>query len=130
MNEHRGREYEILESLLTQNESVMVHVAERRLGGARLLEPAHAFATNKRIIIIRRGVLGFHHDFKIISYSNITEIILEHGIRYSRVHFTLQGEAASEEQKKWLIGLDYKEALELIKFVNSIIEKPVQESRA
>ncbi len=130
MPEHTGREQEILQSLLTQGESVGVHIVERRLGGARILEPAHAFATNKRIIIIRRGIFSFHQDFKIINYSNITEIILEHGIRYSKLHFTLQGEASNTAEKKWLVGLEYREALELVKYVNSMEEKPVQDTRA
>jgi hypothetical protein len=96
---------------------------------ARILEPAYAFATSKRIIIIRRGILGFHQDFKVINYRNITKIVFEHGIMFSKLHFTLQGGTQEPGEKKWLIGLKYKEALEFVRYVNMMEQKPVQDSR-
>lgn len=117
-----GRVYEILNSLLEEGETVNSHIVERRLGGARMLEPANLFAMNRRILIIRGGVLRFHQDFKMINYGNITEVIVEHGILFSKLHFTLQGEASNPGEKKWLVGLRYKEALALVKFVNTKIE--------
>ena len=122
-----SRELDILGTLLTPGELVKVHIVEKRLGGARMLEPANVFATDRRIIIIRRGVLGFHQDFKIIDYSNITEIVLKNGIRYSKLHFALKGEVADPTGKRWLVGLDYKEALGLVRFVNGMVEKPTQQ---
>lgn len=124
-----GRIYEIFESLLESGETVKYHLVERRLGGARMLEPSNVFATDRRIIIIRGGILRVHQDFKIIGYDNITEIILENGIFFSRLHFTLQGESADPSNKKWLVGLNYKEALELVKFVNAMISKHHRETK-
>jgi hypothetical protein len=126
LDKEKNRVYEILKSLLENDETVSYHLAERRLGGARIFEPAHVFTTNKKIIIIRGGILHIHQDFKIINYGNITEIVLENGILFSRLHFTLQGESTDPNEKKWLVGLKYKEALELVRFVNTMIEKPAQ----
>ena len=125
----KGKEHELLNSVLEDDEKVGIEITERRLGGARLLEPAHVFATNKRIIIIRRGIFGFHQDFKIINYSSITSVSLENGIMFSRMHFTLQGEGDDTSDKKWIVGLHYQDALNLMKFVNKLEEKPLAEKR-
>ena len=94
-----------------------------------MFEPANVFATDRRIIIIRGGILRVHQDFKIISYGNITEIVLEHGFVFSKLHFTLQGEPSDPEEKKWLVGLRYEEALDLVRFVNKIISSKHYEGR-
>jgi len=122
------KEYAMLKAILGEDETVDLEIIEHRLGGARLLEPAHAFATNQGIIIIRKGVLGFHRDFKIIRYDAITEVRLERGPLFCKMHFSLQGEQSeSEDSQKWLVGLRYNDAIELTQFVNKIIEMPVKE---
>ena len=130
MIDEKSREYQILKSLLTENEKVGVEVVERRLGGAPLLHPLHAYATNQRIIIIKGGIIfGIHQDFKVINYKNITEIKLERGIKFCRLHFSLEGEMQEGGATKWLVGLRYKDALEMIRFVNEMEAKPVEEKR-
>lgn len=126
MAKENDRVKEILDSLMVPGETIGAQVVESRFGGAKLLEPAHVFATNKRILIIRQGFMHAYQDFKIINYNNITEIILENRMMFSRMHFTLQGETAIPGEKKWLVGLNYKDALALVRFVNSMLGKPAE----
>jgi len=46
------------------------------------------------------------------------------------MHFTLEGENEADSQK-WLIGLVYKEALAMVRYVNDIVDKrkPLKESK-
>jgi len=120
----KTREYGVLRDLLGSDERVGVEVAERRLGGARPLGPAHAYATNKRIIIIRNYRLWIHKTIKILKYDNITETRLERGALFCKLHFSLIGEQAErEENLKWLVGLRYKDALGLIEYVHMMEKK-------
>lgn len=103
----------------------MLEVVEHRIGGWRIFEPAHAYATNKRIIIVRRHLLGIHRSLKTIGYEHITEVIVEKGIIFCKVHFSLIGESVeTAEGIKWISGLSYKDALDLVRFVNKTKEKP------
>jgi hypothetical protein len=119
------REREVLATLIGANEKVEIEAIEHRLGGARFFEPAHAFATSYRMIIIRGGIFKFQQGFKIISYQNITEIKVERDFLFgfSKVHFSLQGETL-EDSKKWLVGIKYAEAVNLVRFVNEMKQKP------
>jgi hypothetical protein len=124
------REYRILSELLEPDEVVGVELVERRLGGAKWLGTAHAYATNHRVIIIRRYVLGLHNSLKIIKYSDITEVKLERGLFYCKIHFSLQGESnESEESKKWFMGLIYPEALKMIRHIDRLQAKPAQRNK-
>lgn len=124
MLRHNTHEYHMLYELLGSDEKPYMEVVERRLGGAKWFGTAHAYATNKRIIIIRRYTFGLHNSLKIIKYGDVAEIKLERGIIYSKLHFALQGEQ-QEDARKWIVGLKYNEALEIIKFINRIDAKPV-----
>jgi hypothetical protein len=121
------REHQILTTLLTNNEKVGIEVVEHRLGGARFFEPAHAFATDYRVIVIRGGIFRFQEDFKIIDYQNITEIKVTRDFLFgfSKVHFSLQGES-EEDSLKWLVGIKYSDAVNLVKFVNEMKQKPYE----
>ena len=124
------REYLILKELLEPSEVVGVELVERRLGGAKWLGTAHAYATDHRIIIIRRYVLGLHKSLKIIKYADITEVKVERGLLYCRIHFALVGETEEYGQsKKWFLGIKYKEALEIIRYIDRMQAKPVTISR-
>jgi hypothetical protein len=113
------KEYAILKELLEGNEKASVEVVERRLGGAKLFGVAHAYATNGRIIIVRRYIFGLRRSLKIINFSDITEVNIDRGILFCKVHFALVGEyPKNESERKWLLGLKYGEALEIVKFVN------------
>lgn len=119
-------QYAMVKDMLTEGETVQLEVTEHRLGGARFLEPAHAFATSRQIIIVRMGVFGLHKDYKIIRYESITEVKLERGLMFARVHFSLQGEQEAEPNggMKWLVGLKYSDALSLLHLVNNMEENP------
>ncbi len=119
-------EYIIIKELLAEGESVGIEISESRLGGGRIFAPAHAFATEQRIIIVRNDFLGFKNSVKIIRYEHITEIKMERGMGYCRLHFSLIGEQVeSAEDMKWISGLRYSDALSLIQFVNKRHFKPV-----
>jgi hypothetical protein len=120
------KQYQILKELLEENEKVGVEVVERRLGGAKWFGVAHAYATNGRIIIVRRYVFGLRKSLKIIKFPDITEVNIDRGILFCRVHFALVGEhPESEADRKWLLGLKYKEALEIVRFVDKMGAKPI-----
>jgi hypothetical protein len=120
----------ILRELLANGEKVGIEIHERKLGGGRMLEPAYVYATNHRLIIIRRYVLGFHNSIKIIKYNHITEIKMERGMAYCKIHFSLIGEQAERsEQLKWVDGLKSDDALRLIEYINRIQETPVDIER-
>jgi hypothetical protein len=117
--DEKTKEHAILRELLEENEKPGVEVVERRLGGAKLFGVAHAYATNSRIIIIRRYVLGLRKSLKILKYKDIADVNIERGIMFCKVHFALIGEhQESEDSRKWLVGLKYPEVLEMVKFVN------------
>ena len=121
-----SREYTSIRELLADGESVGIEIAESRIGGGGFLAPAHAFATEQRIIIVRRDLLAFKNSVKILKYEHITEIKMERGVRFCRLHFSLVGEQAeSSEDLKWISGLYYADALKLIQFVNKRSTKPV-----
>jgi hypothetical protein len=121
------KEYEILKELIDDNERPGFEVVERRRGGARWFGVAHAYATNYRIIIIRRYILGFRKSIKIIKYSDISEVNVERGILFCKVHFSIIGEHEdSSSNRKWILGLKYDEALGIMKFVNKMSAKPAK----
>ena len=122
----------MVKDLLGDDETVQLEVIEHRLGGAKFLDPAHAFATSRQIIVVRRGLFGLHRDYKIIRYESITEVKLERGPMFARIHFSLQGEQEVEDngRAKWLVGLKYSDALELVHLVSRMEQKPVQEAKA
>lgn len=124
-----SREQGTIRELLADGESVGIEIRESRLGGGRLLAPAHVFATEHRIIIVRRDALGIRNSIKIIRYEHITEIKIERGMSFCRLHFSLIGEQAeSAEDMKWVSGLYYHDALKLIQFINRRHFKPVAEN--
>jgi len=125
-----SNEYNVIRELLSDGEVVGVEIREHRLGGGRLFAPAHAFATDQRIIIVRRDVLGLRNSVKILRYEHITEIKMERGMSFCRLHFSLIGEQIEkEEDLKWITGLYYQDALRIIQFINRIRAKPVEESK-
>jgi hypothetical protein len=116
----------MVRDLLGDGEAVQFEVSEHRLGGARLLEPAHVFATNFSIIIVRIGLFGLSKDYKMIKYESIKEVKLDRGPLFCRVHFSLQGELEDNPSaQKWLVGMRYNDALELIRVVEDK-QRPAQ----
>ena len=124
MNE-KTNEAAVLKGLLEADEHVNIEIVEHRLGGARWLWPVHAYATNNRIIMIRRHLIR-SHTIRILKYVHITEIVVEGGIFFSKIHLSLVGEQPdSKEHQKWMVGITSKDAAAFIKSINSVQEKPV-----
>ncbi len=118
----------MVSDLLSAGEVVGIEIREHRLGGGRLLAPAHAFATDQRIIIIRSDVFGISKSIKMLRYEHITEVKIERGMTFCRLHFSLIGEQQeSQENVKWITGIHYKDALMLMQFINKIHAKPIEE---
>ncbi len=124
MVREKTREYAILKDLLGADEKVVLEVVEHRLGGGRWIGPVHAYATNKRIIMIRRHIVGIHKTVKMIRYDHITEVRVERGIIFGRIHFSLIGEHEEREGNlKWLVGLTYKDSVALVNLANKMQEE-------
>ncbi len=114
-------EYRHLSEMLEPGEKVVMEVVERRLGGAPLFGVAHTYITSSRILIIRRYFLNLHHSIKIIKYSEISDLQVECGLLFCKLHFAIKGEPSIENDEgghKWLRGLLYKEAIRLINHVS------------
>lgn len=117
------REYQLLNSMLTPGEEVNIEVTERRLGGANFLGVAHAYLTSSRIIIIRRYVFSVHKSIKVIKYAEVSDLQIECGLLFCKIHFAVKGEPTTESEEsghKWLMGLRNSEAIRLINHMNQI----------
>ncbi len=121
------REYQILQDFLPQNEKPEVEIVEHALGGGRILAPAHIYATQSEIIIIRAHRIGLYRKVKVIKYNTMTGIILNRGIRFYRLHFGVIGEENAHEdenvpgnRKVWVYGLAHKEVMVLVHFLSGI----------
>jgi hypothetical protein len=122
-------EYRLLEEMLAPDEKVIMEVVERRIGGAPFFGVAHTYITNDRILIIRRYFMNVHHSIKVIKYSEISDLQIECGLVFCKIHFAIKGEPTTENDEgghKWLRGLWYKEAIRLINHVNKVdVKKPI-----
>lgn len=108
--------YATLKRVLSENEKVGAEVSENII----MIVPAHAYATSKRIIIVR-DFFHIHKSIKIIRYEDIAETRVERGIIFAKLHFGLISEPTFIEQNlKWLELLNYKETLEFVQYVNNI----------
>jgi hypothetical protein len=95
---------------------------ERRLGGARFLWPVHGYATNKRVVFIRKKFMGAH-TVKMLQYEDITEVMIDKRIFFTRIHLTVVGEKQdSGNQKAWLQGIKNNDAIEFVRYVNSMMD--------
>ncbi len=104
-------------------EQVGLEIVEHRLGGARWLWPVHAYATDRRIIMIRCHLLR-RHTIKMMRYDHITEVEIEKGILFCQIHLSLIGEHADHlEAPKWLVDISHRNAVAFALFINSIQEK-------
>lgn len=119
-------------ALLAPDEEIELVVPEVRMWYVgSVIAPAVIFATNKRILITRRDVFHVNKSYKIIKYSNITSINMEHGIKYCSVNFGVYGdETGSSGRKKWVSGIKYQDAEALVKFVDNESSKTQQTRRA
>ncbi len=112
-----------MQGVLIPRETPKIEIVEHRLGGGKLLAPAHIYATDSRIIIIRNSIIGNYRKIKMINYDKITEVKLDRGFYFCRLHFGIQGEEMEiDESKTWVYGLNYNEAMNFVRFVNSYNE--------
>ncbi len=126
-----AKDYPMVKDLLGEGETVELEIVEHRLGGAKMLSPAHIFGTNYGIIVIRKSAMGLHTDYKIMKYGSITDVKLERGPMFCRIHFSMEGEQEDlADPQKWLVGIKYADALDLIHLVNRMEQKPVHEVAA
>ncbi len=119
------REYKVLQTVLAPDEKVGVEIFEHKLGGAQFLSPAHVYATDRRIIIIRDSAVKNYRKIKIINYNRITEVKLDRGFHYCKLHFGIQGEEVEkDESKTWVYGINYEEGMNFIRYINQFDVKP------
>ncbi|HVC58213.1 MAG TPA: PH domain-containing protein [Candidatus Acidoferrales bacterium] len=109
-----------IQDFLLPDEKVMIAAAETRLWPCgSLFAPVLIVATNKRIIISRRDVLSISKRYKIISYGDVLDVNVRHGIRYSSIHFGIASRSV-ESEDTWTRGLRYADMVELAKYVNQM----------
>ena len=113
-------EYAILKDLLVNGETVGLEVVERRLGGARILWPVHAYATSKRVVFIRKHLMGAH-TVKMVQYEDITEVMINRSLLFSKIHLAVIGEK-SESKNAWMIGIGHEDAIAFIRYVNGMMD--------
>jgi hypothetical protein len=107
-----------IQDALEPGEDVELAIAEHRIGSPKPFERAILFCTNKRLIIMRRNIIGTYRTYKIIHYDEVMEVILHRGLHFSRIHFGMHGEEReTEEWKRWVWGLDHREAQALVHYM-------------
>lgn len=114
---------------LWDDERVILTVRQRRVGpGGSVITPTSVVATNKRIIIINREVLGFRHDIESIPYDHITSVRWEHGIISSSVFLRVSGFSTEKgflkgtsDQEGEIDGLNNNDAKELSDYVEKML---------
>jgi hypothetical protein len=107
-----------ISDVLEPEEEIEFAVAEHRIVSPRPFARAIIFCTDKRIIILRKGMLGTYRTYKIIHYDEVVQVVLHGGLYYSRLHFGLRSEESeTDERKRWVWGLDPNEAKAIVHFV-------------
>ena len=110
-----------VKDILNPGEKVEVAIREHRLFSPKPFAVATLYCTNERIIIMRRHILGLSMTYKILHYNNISHITVERGVKFSKMHLGVSGEApeAGEDWKRWVWGLDQHEVNLVASFMDS-----------
>lgn len=115
---------ESIKKILVEGEEVELMVVQRRLGpGGALIYPKIVVATNKRIIIETRRMMGTHTDYDVITYRAVRNVKLEHGLVSSTVLIASEfhgstKDGAGEGYGGVIMGLRYNDAIKLVEFIN------------
>ena len=124
INKAELEQLEAIKKILIVGEEVELMVVQRRLGpGGALIYPRIVVATNKRIIIESRRMMGIHTDFDVITYRAVRNVKLEHGIVSSTVLIASEfhsgtREGVGEGYGGVIMGLRYHDAIKLVEFIN------------
>ena len=123
------KEYQILKEFLAGDEKPSIEIIEHRLGGGWMLAPAHVYATRDRIVIIRAHMVGIYRKVKVIKYDKVSEIRLDRGMHFYKLHFGIIGEAQETDDKRaWIYGLTHQDAMELVHFLNNMnVKVPIEQ---
>ena len=110
-----------IRDILNPDERVEAAITEHRLASPKPFATATIYCTNERIIIVRRHFLGMGRSYKILHYNSISHITVERGMRYSKIHLGISGEApeSGEEWKRWVWGLDQREVNQIAGFMDT-----------
>ena len=124
MNKDEVKQIEAAKKILIEGETVELVVEQRRLipGGA-LVFPKFVIATNKRIIIETREMLGLRMNFSVIAYRSIVDVRLVRGIVSSTVLIKSEFHSESEEGYYRIEGIRYNDAAALVEFINHRISE-------
>ncbi len=82
----------LVKNSLWPDEVVELTARQRRVGpGGSVITPTSVIATNKRLLIVNKEVLGLRKDIESINYSQITSVRFEKGIISSSVFVRVEG---------------------------------------
>ncbi len=88
-------ELKTLSKILEEGEEVIAVGRQHRL--TKLIAPAMTLATDKRLIIMKRDVLGIRSDMHFIPYEHIVSFRLVHGFVFSSIKLRLLGASKPNE---------------------------------
>ncbi len=115
---------------LWSEETVMVTATQKTVApGGSFLTPATVLATDKRIIIINRPLLGIRNEYEAIPYDRIASIRYERGVITSSIFLMLTGNTTlaehsflkQGEQEGEIKGLGHEDAKALSDFIQKLV---------
>ncbi len=107
--------------LITPDEKVMFVTMQKRVGfGGSLLDPKLIIVTDKRIIVSRLEEFGLKISSEFISFDNLYNVRLEHGIVSNAIVLTTWARYSAESTQR-IDGLRYKDALAIFEYLEDRI---------
>ncbi len=120
--------------ILNAGERALLTARQRRIGpGGALWAPSIVIATTKRIIIMNR-FSKIRTTTEVITYSSVAYVRLQRGIISSTVVIGTRGAGGSggggdPGRTSEINGLRYPDAIELVKFINGILDRMAEDER-
>ena len=120
--------------VLNPGERVLLTARQRRIGpGGAFWAPSVVIATSKRIIIMNR-FSKIRTTTEVITYGSVAYVRLNRGVISSTVLIGTRGAAGAggggdPGRTSEINGLNYIDALELVKFINGILDKMAEDDR-
>ena len=117
---------EYIKKVLMQDEMIEFTAQQRRVGpGGSISSPHIIVATNKRIIVFNKDLLGITERFDVIPYNRITNVELQHGVISSSIVMGVVAHPSenllNESGNVEVSGLRYQDAIDLAKLVQEKI---------
>ncbi|MGC8676581.1 MAG: PH domain-containing protein [Candidatus Micrarchaeia archaeon] len=119
-------EKEILSKIMEAGEEVIAVGKQHRL--SKLIAPAIALSTDRRLIIFKRDVLGIRTDMHFIPYDSIVSFRVLHGFVFSSIKLRLLGAVKPEEHAVTNMNEDETEVRGLTKTMARFLAVKISEN--